>query len=64
MQGKCPRAFHVTCARDDEQVVYRLLEVDEPNTDEAGQPIVEKVLKTELLCPSHNPVSSLTLEAP
>lgn len=58
VKGKCPRAFHVTCAKNDEQVVYRLYEVAETVAGEDGEePIQQIVLNTEILCPNHNPVS-------
>lgn len=66
-KGKCPRAFHVTCARDDEQVVHRVWEVEEyvpvPIPEGAAEGthhefVKEKSLKTEILCPTHNPVSA------
>ena len=65
-QGKCPRAFHVSCARDDEAAVHRIWEVEEyepvPIPDDAPEGtqhefVKVKHLKVETLCPSHNPVS-------
>lgn len=69
IKGKCPRAFHVTCARDDEQVVHRVWEIEEyvpvPIPEDAPEGtqhefIKEKTLKTEILCPTHNPVSLIS----
>jgi hypothetical protein len=66
-QGKCPRAFHVSCARNNGDVQFSSGEVDEldvlpvPEGAPPGtQPevVTIQVLKVELLCPTHNPVSS------
>ena len=66
MQGKCPRAFHVTCARDNELVQHRVWEVqeNEPQPLREGAPpdtqpefVTKTFLKTSILCPTHNPVS-------
>ncbi|ORY27478.1 hypothetical protein BCR39DRAFT_227063 [Naematelia encephala] len=62
-KGKCPKAFHVSCAKSDENVKYNLWEVTEyeaiPAPDDAvdGTPqfIPRTVFKPELLCPQHNP---------
>ena len=64
VNGKCPKAFHVTCARDDETVIHRVWEAEEyepiplpPGAPEGLAPEYRKVvtLKTEILCPNHNP---------
>ena len=66
LQGKCPKAFHVSCARDDEQVEFDVIEMDEweplpiPTDAPEGTQhefVKRQVYQTNLLCPSHNPVS-------
>jgi hypothetical protein len=62
LQGKCPRAFHVTCAIHNPDVSFSEYEVDEwvPVPMAEGQTVpryeLAKTLRTELLCPQHNPV--------
>lgn len=43
-KGKCTRAFHVSCARENEMVYYS-----------AGQTDEQSPFVVELLCPTHNP---------
>ncbi|EIW69101.1 hypothetical protein TREMEDRAFT_31415, partial [Tremella mesenterica DSM 1558] len=63
-KGKCPRAFHVSCANAAEDVVFEVLEVQEwvplPLPDDAPpgtQHEFEQVnsIKVNCLCPNHNP---------
>lgn len=65
-QGKCPRAFHVSCAISNPDVVFQTWEETEseppPMSENAApgtklQPESRNVLKTKILCPTHNPVS-------
>jgi hypothetical protein len=60
----CVKAYHVSCARDDPKVLYQVHEVLEwPAPVEGADPAApvepSKTIKIELLCESHNPVSSL-----
>lgn len=64
-QGKCPVAFHYSCAKSDEHVKAEIWQVEEmrpaalpADAPEGTQPELEKVLnlKLELLCQAHNPV--------
>ncbi|WVQ83577.1 hypothetical protein IAT38_005718 [Cryptococcus sp. DSM 104549] len=71
-KGKCPRAFHVSCARDSDTVDLKIsvvqtvvpvvpLEGDEPMPEGAETQIVEDI-HVELLCPQHNPAMKERLE--
>lgn len=70
-KGKCPKAFHVTCAIENGEVAYEPLEEVEsevvivearsPAADRASPQfhpfkLVRKLL-VNVLCPQHNPVS-------
>ncbi|KAK4689189.1 hypothetical protein P7C73_g911, partial [Tremellales sp. Uapishka_1] len=63
-QAKCVKAFHVSCAKANDTVVYRMWEVEEwvaqplpPDAPAWQKPTYKSnmVLKTEILCPIHNP---------
>ncbi|KAK8861341.1 hypothetical protein IAR55_002160 [Kwoniella newhampshirensis] len=62
-KGKCPKAFHVSCARTDDSTSLKIWEVETPLLPTEGEeplgegadiPIV-KDIKVELLCSQHNP---------
>jgi hypothetical protein len=66
VQGKCPRAYHVTCARDTEDVMLKVWEAEEfigappllaINGVMPPEPERRTIIKTEIYCPIHNPVS-------
>lgn len=65
-KGKCPRAYHVSCATTNETIQYRTYEITDwqplPQPEDAApdaQPEMYQVtdVRYELLCPTHNPVS-------
>ncbi|WVW79774.1 hypothetical protein I302_101744 [Kwoniella bestiolae CBS 10118] len=69
-KGKCPKAYHVSCAKSHEGVAFNIWEVETPilpphgEVLEPGQPIpMEKDIKVELLCPTHNPDMKSQIEA-
>ncbi|WWC59996.1 uncharacterized protein I303_102559 [Kwoniella dejecticola CBS 10117] len=70
-KGKCPRAYHVSCAQAHDGASLKIWEVEIPVvTEEAnelpanGQPVTMiKDIKVELLCPQHNPDMKAQLEA-
>ncbi|OCF34619.1 hypothetical protein I316_03660 [Kwoniella heveanensis BCC8398] len=62
-KGKCPKAYHVSCAKTHPAVSLNIWEVETPILPAEGQePLpegadipVERDIKVELLCPQHNP---------
>ncbi|WWC98925.1 hypothetical protein V866_005819 [Kwoniella sp. B9012] len=70
-KGKCPRAYHVSCAKSHEDIAFNIWEVEIPSFplegEESlppGQPIpTERDIKVDLLCPQHNPDMKAQLEA-
>ncbi|WWD16757.1 hypothetical protein CI109_101189 [Kwoniella shandongensis] len=69
-KGKCPKAFHVSCAKTDDATSLKIWEVEVPLLPAEGEepllagadiPIV-KDIKVELLCPQHNPDMKEKLE--
>ncbi|WWC69000.1 uncharacterized protein I206_102936 [Kwoniella pini CBS 10737] len=70
-KGKCPKAYHVSCAQEHEGASLKIWEVEipiMPGEDEKppleGEPIpVVKDIKVELLCPQHNPDMKAQIEA-
>lgn len=66
-QGKCPAAYHYSCAKANESLKTELWQVEEwlpailpPDAPPGTEAPLEKVsnVKLELLCPTHNPVST------
>ena len=57
------RAFHVTCALASPDVVLHDIEVSEyvmvKNAEGADEKVLKQTIKTECLCPTHNPVCRL-----
>lgn len=57
-KGKCPKAFHITCAIDNEDVHFfpHTRAIDVP-VDGPDGPQVERqfIVEPQLLCPTHNP---------
>jgi hypothetical protein len=61
-KGRCPKAFHVNCARDNQDVEFMVAE-GEGDLDMAGEESEGRRLrkpKVTALCPQHNPVSVST----
>ncbi|WVF66837.1 hypothetical protein IAT40_001579 [Kwoniella sp. CBS 6097] len=62
-KGKCPRAYHVSCAKTHPSTSLKIWEVEIPILPgggeeplvEGGEIPVERDIKVELLCPQHNP---------
>ncbi|OXG39396.1 specific transcriptional repressor [Cryptococcus neoformans Th84] len=69
-KGKCPRAFHVSCARESDVANLKIWEVGtlmfpgegEPPLPEDAEVPVRIDIKVELLCPQHNPEVKEKLE--
>ncbi|ODN80679.1 hypothetical protein L202_02853 [Cryptococcus amylolentus CBS 6039] len=65
-KGKCPRAFHVSCAHVDASVRLNVWVVEPPPLSTHPSPVntpeVEDPIKVELLCPQHNPDMKERLE--
>ncbi|WVN90424.1 uncharacterized protein L203_105660 [Cryptococcus depauperatus CBS 7841] len=69
-KGKCPRAFHVSCAKTGKSTSLNIWEVETPILPAEGElPLppgtnisVAKDIKVELLCPQHNPEMREKLE--
>ncbi|WVQ94446.1 hypothetical protein IAU59_001525 [Kwoniella sp. CBS 9459] len=62
-KGKCPRAYHVSCAKTHPSTSLKIWEVETPILPADGDaPLaegadipMERDIKVELLCPQHNP---------
>ncbi|WVR04028.1 hypothetical protein IAU60_001027 [Kwoniella sp. DSM 27419] len=61
-KGKCPRAFHVSCANENAGTSLKVWEVETPIPPVDGEILPEgaaieftREIKVELLCPQHNP---------
>ncbi|KIR40170.1 specific transcriptional repressor [Cryptococcus deuterogattii 99/473] len=69
-KGKCPRAFHVSCARESDVASLKIWEVETPMLPGEGEPPLPEDaeipmmidIKVELLCPQHNPEVKEKLE--
>lgn len=56
MKGKCPRAYHATCALQDDSGA--LVTFEQPQDESANvSPVEAEATKTVMLCKQHNPVS-------
>ncbi|WRT65470.1 uncharacterized protein IL334_002413 [Kwoniella shivajii] len=69
-KGKCPRAYHVSCAKNHDATSLKIWEVEIPVLPAEGEePLPEgapipmiKDIKVELLCALHNPENKAQLE--
>jgi hypothetical protein len=69
-KGKCPKAFHVSCARENTQILFEEFEieqeviVDTHGDGSTSMDVVRMVKKDfQLLCVQHNPVCRFPLYA-
>ncbi|WWC87482.1 uncharacterized protein L201_002372 [Kwoniella dendrophila CBS 6074] len=70
-KGKCPRAYHVSCAKNHDAASLKIWEVETPIMPAEGEePLPEgapiptvRDIKVELLCPQHNPDMKAQMEA-